>query len=320
VSIADLGACSSFATFREVYFPGGSSTTNTADHISQELLDATLPDPSAKTLEDCILGRLHLNTPPVIYHHASPLAITNSIKSLAKFVSRAKTEPGRDPSSTDASPSAEAIAINTIRNTFTTPPPGTNAISRTDIALAFDPLAVSDSPNQAVSNLDPSVLDRTFKLITLDVAPYIRSIVASDLAIQNQRLQLSTLVSEGGKPHGSKRMRTTRAALSALEGGSRSTTRRERWFKAEVNPYLVMKTGGKSWAGLWPEEGQSSVRQQMSPPAEVPSSPASSSTTSVSASVANSPERPLKNPAAKKGRGRPRKKIIIDESGDELAD
>jgi len=42
-------------------------------------------------------------------------------------------------------------------------------------------------------------------------------------------------------------MRTTRAALSALEGGSRSTTRGERWFKADINPYLVAKTAGEGW-------------------------------------------------------------------------
>lgn len=42
-------------------------------------------------------------------------------------------------------------------------------------------------------------------------------------------------------------MRTTRAALSALEGGTRSATRGERWFKAEMNPYLVAKTAGKGW-------------------------------------------------------------------------
>lgn len=128
------------------------------------------------------------------------------------------------------------------------------AISRIDFAFAFDPIAAPDTSSlQLASYLEPSVFDRTMKLITLDVAPYVRSIVAYDSHLQKQRLKLSTLVSEGGKAtsaQGAKRMRTTRAALSALEGGSRSTTRGERWFKADINPYLVAKTAGEGWNGF----------------------------------------------------------------------
>lgn len=49
---------------------------------------------------------------------------------------------------------------------------------------------------------------------------------------------------------GTKRMRTTRAALLALEGGERSVKRKERWFRGELNPFLVEKTGGRGWADL----------------------------------------------------------------------
>ena len=42
-------------------------------------------------------------------------------------------------------------------------------------------------------------------------------------------------------------MRTTRSAMSALEGGARSTTRRDRYFGPGLNPYFVLRTGVQSW-------------------------------------------------------------------------
>jgi hypothetical protein len=36
--------------------------------------------------------------------------------------------------------------------------------------------------------------------------------------------------------------------MSALEGGARKTTRRDRWFTGKVNPYFVMRTGMQSWS------------------------------------------------------------------------
>jgi hypothetical protein len=35
--------------------------------------------------------------------------------------------------------------------------------------------------------------------------------------------------------------------MSALEGGARNTTRRDRWFTGKVNTYFVMRTGMQSW-------------------------------------------------------------------------
>jgi len=42
-------------------------------------------------------------------------------------------------------------------------------------------------------------------------------------------------------------MRTTRSAMSALEGGARSTTRRDRYFGPGLNPHFVLHTGMQSW-------------------------------------------------------------------------
>ncbi|KAK0623813.1 hypothetical protein B0T14DRAFT_453896 [Immersiella caudata] len=301
LSIADMGACSSFAAFTE------------------ELLDTTLPDPSAKARDDYILGLTQLDTPCIAHHHSSPAATTTTIKSLAKSVLRAKTQH-ISTRAAELQPSGESAVIDCIQNSFTTPAAGTPVVSRLDFAFAFDPLAVSESPVQAVSYLDPSVLDRTFKIIILDIAPFLRGIVAYDLTLQKQRLQLSSLVSEGGKAtQGSKRMRTTRAALSALEGGSRSTTRGERWFKADINSYLVMKTGGKTWANLWPEETDLPLRAPVSPSSKL-STASRPSSASPPSSPAGPAAAPAKRPVPKRGRGRPRKKVVRDDSCDELGD
>lgn len=78
------------------------------------------------------------------------------------------------------------------------------------------------------------------KLIVLDVASFVRGIVAADERRQKERAKTgSLLVSEGGK------RRKTRAAMSAIEGGERSATRGERHFSAEINGWLVRRTGGR---------------------------------------------------------------------------
>ena len=119
-------------------------------------------------------------------------------------------------------------------------------LNRQDLSLAFDPISEPEktyvwSPDK----LEASVFDRTQTIITTDLAPYVRSIVSYDVKLQQDRSRMSNLLSEGGRK--GKRMRTTRAAFSALEGGARSTTRRDRYFGPNLNPYLVLKTGMPSW-------------------------------------------------------------------------
>lgn len=128
--------------------------------------------------------------------------------------------------------------------------PDPNVITRRDLSLAFDPISEAEKAYVwTTGNLEPSCFDRTMNLITLDVAPYVRSIVSYDARLQKDRARLSNLLSQGGgtKAPKTKRMRTTRAAMSALEGGTRSTTRKEKYFSQDINPYLVLRTGCQSW-------------------------------------------------------------------------
>lgn len=119
-------------------------------------------------------------------------------------------------------------------------------LTRAALATAFGPIAVPfqtslSSPRGAHS----SSFDSPTSVLVEDIAPYIRSIVSFDIRLEEQRLRLSNLLSQGGRK--GKRMRTTRASRAALEGGSKAYTRRERWFPSKTNFPMVLRTGGYGW-------------------------------------------------------------------------
>ncbi|OQO14652.1 hypothetical protein B0A48_00033 [Cryoendolithus antarcticus] len=110
----------------------------------------------------------------------------------------------------------------------------------------FAPLDILANPTSSSSTipgigLEQSIFDGTFRTLAVDLAPYVRSIVRFDLALEEQRNALTGAVAT------SKRSRTTRAARSALEGSQRSSTRRERWFDKKLDLQGVLATGGKNW-------------------------------------------------------------------------
>ncbi|KAH7049325.1 hypothetical protein B0J12DRAFT_101568 [Macrophomina phaseolina] len=134
-------------------------------------------------------------------------------------------------------------------------------LSRTDF-FVFDPLA--EPPTAALSSSAPgsmtaSSFDRTFRIIVEDLAPYVRNITMYELRLEQDRMRGLMSADGGGKPP--KRQRTTRAARSALEGGKRENTRRERWFGQSLNLAAVMKTAGREWAGM----GASLERREYTP-------------------------------------------------------
>ena len=90
--------------------------------------------------------------------------------------------------------------------------------------------------------LAQSAFDGPLSLIATDLAPYVRSIAQYDQALAEQRERLT---SDGRSA--AKRARTTRAARSALEGGQRASTRREKWFPGALDLDAVLATGGRSW-------------------------------------------------------------------------
>lgn len=120
------------------------------------------------------------------------------------------------------------------------------SLTRMDLAAAFDTLAepAKRSTSQPVGLL-LSEFDRTTSLVVEDLAPYVRSIIAYDLRLEQERLRLSNLLSQRGRD--GKHIRTTRASRAALEGGSKAHTRRERWLPAGTNAAMVLRTGGHGW-------------------------------------------------------------------------
>ncbi|RYC64449.1 hypothetical protein CHU98_g1758 [Xylaria longipes] len=209
-------------------------------------LDSTMPDLHAKTLDDFTVGNKVLEVAPLYHYDSISLGVSTSLRLLAQSklmdnqLPLDNVCPAKRFDEKRVTRDIEQHLNNSLR--------AETQVTRKDYSIAFDPIAASEKI-LANGYLDPSVFDRAMTPVCLDVAPYVRSIVSYDQRLNNERRMRSNLLSEGGRPE-KKRMRTTRAALSALEGGSRATMRRERYFAANINPYLVMRTGGRGWGEL----------------------------------------------------------------------
>ena len=119
-------------------------------------------------------------------------------------------------------------------------------LTRTAVSLAFEPLrdesriGLPTAPGRKASSLDtPSSL-----AIITDVAPYVRNIVSYDKRLKQLRDELQD--SSSHQNGANKRPRRTRAARAAVEGGSKGSTRRDKWFPEQLDWDAVLKTGG-SW-------------------------------------------------------------------------
>ncbi|KAI1615124.1 telomere length regulation protein [Exophiala viscosa] len=115
-------------------------------------------------------------------------------------------------------------------------------MTRLDIADSFEALMEESRIGLPTSlgRKAPS-LDNAAQSVVTDVAPYIRCIVEHDLRLEQIRNEL------GGGPH-VKRQRKTRAARAALEGGTKVSTRRDKWFPEILNFSAVLATGNG-----WPQ-------------------------------------------------------------------
>ncbi|QPC77222.1 hypothetical protein HYE68_007974 [Fusarium pseudograminearum] len=230
----------------------------------QETIDPGLPEMPAKMRDDFILGRRLLEADPKIVHSSLSVDLSLTLKSLARQTlldTSLKTDTTTSPL---LEPLTERRVIQSLEHSFE---PQTPPLNRMDLAHAFDPIAVNEKTVYA-SYLDPSVFDRTTSLIVLDIAPWVRGIVEFDSTLMQERLKLSNLLSEGGTR---KRMRTTRSAYSAMEGGERRTVRRERYFADTLNTVFVRHTAGEGWK----EAVESAAPKEMAgdSPSTTPSSP-----------------------------------------------
>ncbi|KAK4970441.1 hypothetical protein LTR28_000261 [Elasticomyces elasticus] len=200
--------------------------------------DPTIPPLPGKALSNYIEGFPLLQTMPVNDYGKleADFAITTNL--LLKRVHRLSPRSATQQLHEDTLHHA-IVQKNNPNN------PSNSSISA-DFTTAFEPL--SEAPANAVlpyPGPQVSILDGPLAAIATDVAPYVRSIVRFDLALEEQRLRLSNLL--GASSRNGKRVRNTRAAWSALEGGKRESTRRERWFPKALNMAAVLRTGGEEW-------------------------------------------------------------------------
>jgi hypothetical protein len=207
-------------------------------------LDPSLPELSSKAREDYILAYELLEASPLVSFDNLGVDISLWMTSRAQNYLQIDQHLKYDfDNPSELNRLAESRIINLIKNHSC---PAESFLGRKDFSLAFNPISEPEKASlYSTGSLEASSFDRNLSLITLDIAPYVRSIVAYDARLQQDRSRLSSLMSEGGRR--GKRMRTTRSAMSALEGGARSTTRRDRYFGPGLNPYFVLRTGMQSW-------------------------------------------------------------------------
>jgi hypothetical protein len=204
------------------------------------VLDPTIPPILSRILDDFTTGRQLIEASPIREYSTINASLPVCMTLLAQRGSQGARAGMKRPIVGETGSSRELRAISNIQASFE----HTRAVSRLDFSDAFDPIAASEKALQASPGyLEPSVFDRNLKIIALDVAPYVRGIVAYDYRLMEERVRRSNLLSEGGRP--GKRMRNNRSAFSALEGGPRNTTRRENYFTASLNSHVVLETGGK---------------------------------------------------------------------------
>ncbi len=214
-----------------------------------EVLDPTLPEMPEATKNDFTIAQLLLEADPLQPHFCSRVAISSSISALA--LGNLKTSAAALPLAAPLSKTetyGERKTTNILEDAFER---GSCKLTRYDVAVAFDPIAVSPKAITSMS-LDPSVFDRTTTIILVEVAPWVRGIVHYDDQLLQDRQRLNELLGDGTRH---KRMRTTRSAYSALEGGERRTTRKNRYFGDCLSTAAVMHTAGESWQQALPPRG-----------------------------------------------------------------
>ena len=193
--------------------------------------DASLPEMPVKSRTHYIEGMALLESNEKIDQEHMPmkLAINSTLLACSAYCPSGAVDRSLKPSN----------ILRCIRDTNEN---DESELTRRDFAC-FDVISTSAS-SATSSGLELSAFDGPLTPIALDIAPYVRSIAQYDLSLEEQRARLGDIMGEGPK---AKRARTTRAARSALEGSQRGSTRRERWFTADLDLSSILTTGGNDW-------------------------------------------------------------------------
>jgi len=118
-------------------------------------------------------------------------------------------------------------------------------LDRTNFSHALDVFASDPEDPSPTNAITMSSFDREFRIITTDLAPYLRTIAREFQGREEERLRMSNLLSAGG------RKRQTRNAFAAMDGGRRGERKAryfETWRKMGVDASEVLGTGGEGWS------------------------------------------------------------------------
>ena len=239
--LADSAESSRSENFEALmHYENGFDALSAADIIpaivsrepSMLIMDATRPEMTEKSRMNYVEGFAVLQADPIV----DSTGVTNSLVFTLKACSRRLLGRG------DLT-EQQIIAMipNAVQQRRLSLP-----MTKSNILPSLDPIARSQKAVLGIPK-GPQItsFDGPLSTITTDLAPYVRSIVSYDLRLEEQRWQLSALLSRPGKDGG--KVRTTRASRAALEGGNKESTRRERWFPNSTNFDAVLRTGGFGW-------------------------------------------------------------------------
>ncbi|XHG04277.1 hypothetical protein AWENTII_007553 [Aspergillus wentii] len=206
-----------------------------------DAIDISVPPMPEKQRTNYIEGYPLLHTDLKPDYSSLPAAIGSTFKVLMGNVFRPNNEHVLEYTQ------AEQVMHNVIKPQAVNPPGA-------ELLAALDP--VKQGPYNVfpvpTGRLAPSFENGT-RPLSEDLAPYIRAIMGFDLRLEKYRLELSGLLSHS--TNRTKKMRTTKASRAALEGGTKTDTRKERWFPSDTYSSRIMATGNKEWQDLLVEQG-----------------------------------------------------------------
>jgi DNA polymerase III delta prime subunit len=200
-------------------------------YTAHNTMDASLPEMPTKSRTHYIEGMALLESNERLDYEHMPmkLAVSSTLLTCSAYCPSGDAHRSLEPSK----------LLRCIRDVNRSNKSG---LTRRDFAC-FDVISTAAS-SATSSGLEQSAFDGPLTPVALDIAPFVRSIAQYDLSLEEQRARLGEIVGEGPKV---KRARTTRAARSALEGSQRGSTRRERWFTADLDLDAILTTAGKDW-------------------------------------------------------------------------
>lgn len=189
----------------------------------------------------------------IVLDTSQPKLLENSRVNYAEGATLLQADPSVDQTGTSTSIALTLRLLARRQLPFQQslhPRPMANELPASLKILQKAPPVTPESLHEALTALKPLVIS-TFSTpistLTTDIAPFIRSITAFDLRLEEQRRRLEALRSDPRYGANGKHTRTTRASRAALEGGAKATTRRERWFPKILDFGLVSRTGGAGW-------------------------------------------------------------------------